>query len=74
MRWMRAGQMGLLVWATGCANDRLNWTDPRPAANPGPTGTKAELRDARFFLPLPDDTIGPRTGMEPPNSRRSAIN
>lgn len=58
--------------ACGCAAEPDILSDHRPPANPAPTDVQAEMRDARFFLPIPDPTIGPSAEMQPQMRRQSA--
>lgn len=60
-RWL----LGLVLASAGCGNLQRILTDKRPPTNPAPIDVQAELRDARFFLPLPDRTIGPLPAFNP---------
>lgn len=71
----RIGTLVLAFVLAGCQGDRVNLSDPRPLTMPAPGNVQAEIRDARFFLPLPDRSIGPmpvfdpRQGVSAPSSR-----
>ena len=72
MRWKRAGCTVWLVAMAGCTADRMSLpdlSDRRPPPTPAPANVQEEIRDARFFLPLPDEPIGPATGFQPRNSK-----
>lgn len=68
MRWKRAGGYLLLLGTIGCSADRVNLSDKRPPATPVPPDVQTEIRDARFFLPYPDDRTAPETGFTPRNN------
>lgn len=56
----------VMVMAVGCAGNRPDLpslSDKRPPTNPAPKDVQQEMRDARFFLPLPDESIGPPTSL-----------
>lgn len=58
--------------ACGCATDMGELLeDKRPPVNPAPTNVQQEIRDARYFLSLPDEPIGPATGFVPREVRTS---
>lgn len=64
----------MLGTVSGCAGlmDRIE--DRRPPTTPAPVNAQAEMRDARFFLAYPDDTVAPHSGMQPSRSRFSNSN
>lgn len=49
--------LGSCSMLTGCSSELV--TDRRPPVNPAPRDVRDEIRDARLFLALPDDTVGP---------------
>jgi hypothetical protein len=55
----------------GCAGQSDFLVDRRPPTVPAPTDVQDEMRDARFFLPHPDQTIGPPTETLPQLRRPS---
>lgn len=63
MNW-RHGCCLLLFSTFGCAGVG-NLSDQRPPTTPAPADVQAEIRDARYFLPYPDRTLGPDTGAFP---------
>lgn len=62
MRWRNVIHL-LWMLAAGCSTG-LTWND-RPPTTPAPADVQAEIRDARYFLPLPDRALGPESGMFP---------
>lgn len=71
MRWMRTGFVGWVGVMLGCASAPMTSFDDRPLPNPAPIDVQEEIRDARFFLPLPDEPIGPPTGFVPRDARHT---
>ncbi|MFO0949474.1 MAG: hypothetical protein U1D30_26770 [Planctomycetota bacterium] len=65
MRWNRGVKWYWLVLATGCSSSPMEFSDRRPPTTPAPIDVQQEIRDARYFLAYPDETIGPQTGMLP---------
>lgn len=65
---MKASSFGWLVLsaACGCSGGPYWMTDRRPVSNPPPKDVQAEIRDARYFLPIPDARFTPQTGLEMP--------
>ena len=72
MRRIRAGLFGFLVVTLGCAADQSILSDHRPVTTPAPIDVQAEIRDARFFLAYPDETVAPDSGLQPRTGRRAA--
>ena len=61
---MRAMAM-LACVLTGCQHDGA-LADKRPSAYPAPADVRQEIRDARYFLPLPDEGASlPSVGLQP---------
>ena len=55
----------------GCAQGSFFLNDNRLLPEPAPRGVQEEVRDSRWFLPLPDDSNTPPSGFQPPNVRSS---
>jgi hypothetical protein len=63
MRRNSLGFIGLLCSAVGCQGQLWQLSDHRPPADPLPKDVQAEIRDARYFTSIPDETIGPPTSL-----------
>ena len=71
MRRIRMGLLCLAAGLTGCASGQSSIRDSRPPTTPAPVDVQAEIRDARFFLAYPDQSIGPDPGIRPKQAVRS---
>jgi hypothetical protein len=49
----------------GCVGGFSEFSDQRPPTTPQPVDVQQEIRDARYFLPLPDESVMPPTGFTP---------
>lgn len=67
MRWDRKAAVGLAsLAASGCFFQQPMYVGrSRPAIAPAPVDVQEEIRDARYFLPLPDESLKPSSGFEP---------
>lgn len=72
MRWKRAGISLSLGLLSGCAGGFSEFSDRRPVTTPAPIDVQQEIRDARYFLPLPDESVMPPTGFTPRQTTASA--
>lgn len=64
MRGIRWGIFGVLALSLGCRGGLSEFSDRRPPTTPAPVDVQQEIRDARYFLPLPDESTMPRTGFQ----------